>query len=126
GAHAKPVDSGRSRPLAPPQPPNGSAAPVELQTPTADDAAPVGASLARLAEAVSQPKNSGSYLSLEDAHTGLDAFCRGAGIAQERLPAPAQGRLLHLAGRLFREALVGFKELGRIRAETRNRYRIQS
>jgi predicted component of type VI protein secretion system len=63
---------------------------------------------------------------MEDVHTGLDAFCRGAGIAQERLPAAAQGRLLHLAGRLFREALVGFKELERTRAETRNRYRIES
>jgi predicted component of type VI protein secretion system len=86
----------------------------------------MGAALARLAEVVSQPKNSGSYLSLEDAHTAFDAFCRGAGIAQERLPAEAQGRLLHLAGRLFREALVGFKELERIRVETRNRYRIES
>ena len=43
----------------------------------------------------------------------------------ERLPAEAQGRLLHLAGRLFREALVGFKELDRTRADTRNRYRIE-
>ena len=59
-------------------------------------------------------------------HTGLDAFCRGAGIAAERLPQEAQGRLLHLAGRMFREALVGFKELERTRAETRNRYRIES
>jgi predicted component of type VI protein secretion system len=99
---------------------------AELQAAAADEAAPIGASLVRLAEAVSQPKNSGSFLSMEDVHTGLDAFCRGAGIAQERLPAEAQGRLLHLAGRLFREALVGFKELERTRAETRNRYRIES
>jgi len=34
--------------------------------------------------------------------------------------------LLHLAGRLFREALVGFKELERSRSETRNRFRIES
>ena len=58
-------------------------------------------------------------------HTGLDAFCRGAGIESERLPADAQTRLLHLAGRLFREALVGFKDLERTRSETRNRYRIE-
>ena len=122
-AYGQPVDSDRVQALAQPQPANGSAASVE---PQADEAAPIGASLARLAEAVSQPKSSGSYLSLEDAHTGFDAFCRGAGIPQGRLPAEAQGRLLHLAGRLFREALVGFKELERIRAETRNRYRIES
>ena len=64
-------------------------------------------------------------MALGDVHSGLDAFCRGAGIDTERLPADAQGRLLHLAGRLFREALVGFKELERTRADTRNRYRIE-
>jgi type VI secretion system protein len=74
--------------------------------------------MARLAEAVSRDP-------LNDVHSGLDAFCRGAGIAGEQLPAEAQGRLLHLAGRLFREALVGFKELERTRADTRNRYRIE-
>jgi type VI secretion system protein len=124
-AYGQAVDSGRVQALAPAQR-GGSASAAEPQAPTNGDAAPVGASLARLAEAVSQPKNSGSFLSLEDVHSGLDAFCRGAGIAQERLPAEAQGRLLHLAGRLFREALVGFKELERTRAETRNRYRIES
>ena len=127
-AYGQAVDSGRVRALTQAQRPNGATtAPVEPPPPpAAPEATPMGASLARLAEAVSQPKNSGSYLSLEDAHTGFDAFCRGAGIAQERLPAEAQGRLLHLAGRLFREALVGFKELERTRAETRNRYRVES
>jgi type VI secretion system protein len=126
GAYGQAVDSGRVQALAQAQRGNGAAAPGEPLAAASGDAAPIGASLARLAEAVSQPKNSGSFLSLEDVHTGLDAFCRGAGIAQERLPAEAQGRLLHLAGRLFREALVGFKELERTRAETRNRYRIES
>jgi type VI secretion system FHA domain protein len=126
GAYGQAVDSGRVQALAQGQRGGGSAAPAEPQAAASGDAAPIGASLARLAEAVGQPKNSGSFLSLEDVHSGLDAFCRGAGIAQERLPAEAQGRLLHLAGRLFREALVGFKELERTRAETRNRYRIES
>jgi len=124
-AYGQPVDSDRVQALAQPAPANGSAV-IEPPAAVLEEVAPIGASLARLAEAVGQPKNSGSYLSLEDAHTAFDAFCRGAGIAQERLPAEAQGRLLHLAGRLFREALVGFKELERIRAETRNRYRIES
>src|SRR5215831_4191311 len=125
-AYGQAVDSDRVQALTQPPRNGGSAAPSEPQAAPAVDAAPIGASLARLAEAVSQPKNSGSFLSLEDVHTGLDAFCRGAGIAPERLPTEAQGRLLHLAGRLFREALVGFKELERTRVETRNRYRIES
>jgi len=125
-AYGQPVDSDRVQALAQPQRGSAFALAAEPQAAAVDDAAPIGASLARLAEAVSQPKNSGSYLSLEDVHTGLDAFCRGAGIAQERLPAEAQGRLLHLAGRLLREALLGFKELERTRAETRNRFRIES
>jgi type VI secretion system protein len=125
-AYGQAVDSGRVQALAQPQRAGSSAAPSESPAAAAGDAAPIGTSLARLAEAVSQPKNSGSFLSLEDAHTGLDAFCRGAGIAPDRLPPEAQGRLLHLAGRLFREALVGFKELERTRVETRNRYRIES
>ncbi len=80
--------------------------------------------MARLAEAVGrEPKNP---IALEDMRSGLEAFCRGAGIAPESLPAEAQGRLLHLAGRLFREAFVGFKDLERTRADTRNRYRIET
>jgi type VI secretion system protein len=125
-AYGQAVDSGRVQALAQPQRGGGSAVLSEPQAAATGDAAPIGTSLARLAEAVSHPRNSGSFLSLEDAHTGLDAFCRGAGIAPERLPPEAQGRLLHLAGRLFREALVGFKELERTRVETRNRYRIES
>jgi type VI secretion system protein len=126
-AYGQAVDSGRVQALAQTPRASASAPPAEPAAAAAGDAAPVGAALARLAEAVSrEPRNSGGFLALEDVHTGLDAFCRGAGIAPERLPAEAQGRLLHLAGRLFREALVGFKELERTRAETRNRYRIES
>ncbi|HEY1874998.1 MAG TPA: type VI secretion system-associated FHA domain protein TagH [Steroidobacteraceae bacterium] len=125
-AYGQAVDSGRVQALAQPQRGGSSAAPAEPPAAATGDPGPVGTSLARLAEAVSHPKNSGSFLSLEDVHTGLEAFCRGAGIAPDRLPPEAQGRLLHLAGRLFREALVGFKEIERSRVETRNRYRIES
>jgi len=126
GAFGQAVDSGRVHALAQ-QVSAPAAAPGEAASSAPGDATPLSASLARLAEAVGrEPKNSGSFLGLDEAHSGLEAFCRGAGIAPERLPAEAQGRLLHLAGRLFREALVGFKELERIRAETRNRYRIES
>jgi type VI secretion system FHA domain protein len=90
------------------------------------DSRSLGERMARLAEAVGrEPKSGAGAMSLGDVHSGLDAFCRGAGVDTERLPAEAQGRLLHLAGRLFREALLGFKELDRTRADTRNRYRIE-
>jgi type VI secretion system protein len=62
---------------------------------------------------------------LFDVSTGLQVFCRGAGIDADRLPADAQTRLLHLAGQLFREALVGFKDLDRSRSDSRNRFRIE-
>ncbi|HVW69352.1 MAG TPA: type VI secretion system-associated FHA domain protein TagH [Steroidobacteraceae bacterium] len=62
---------------------------------------------------------------LFDVSAGLQVFCRGAGIDADRLPAEAQTRLLHLAGQLFREALVGFKDLERNRTESRNRFRIE-
>jgi type VI secretion system protein len=82
--------------------------------------------MARLAEAVGrEPRHGPSVAALEDVHSGLEAFCRGAGVEPDLLPADAQTRLLHLAGRLFREALVGFKDLERTRSDTRNRYRIE-
>jgi type VI secretion system FHA domain protein len=137
-AYGQTVDSGKVRALArtlDPLPPLRPAAPEPAPAASAP-IAPLGESvssesisqrMARLAEAVArEPKNGSSAVALEDLRSGLDAFCRGAGIASESLPADAHGRLLHLAGRLFRESFVGFKELERTRAETRNRYRIES
>ena len=127
GAYGQAIDSGRVRALAQPQRAVAAALAgpeVVLSTDGADSSP---ASLARLAEAVGrEAKGSGSFQGLDDVQSGLEAFCRGAGIESQRLPAEAQGRLLHLAGRLFRESLVGFKELERTRADTRNRYRIES
>jgi type VI secretion system protein len=123
-AFGQAVDSGSVRALA-------DEPPAATQRLTESDDGPGAESMAermaRLAEAVGrEPRNAGGALALADVHTGLDAFCRGAGIEVEKLPADAQGRLLHLAGRLFREALVGFKDLERTRANTRNRYRIET
>ena len=59
-----------------------------------------------------------------DAHNGMQAFCRGAGIDTARLPADAQMQLLHLVGQLLREALVGYKDLERAREESRARFHI--
>ncbi len=86
--------------------------------------------VARLARATARESRNGSHAvngaALYDVQTGLQAFCRGAGIDAERLPADAQTRLLHLAGQLFREALVGLKDLERTRDEIRNRFRIET
>jgi type VI secretion system FHA domain protein len=117
-AYGQAVNSGRVRALAgheDPQPPPAAVAEVAEES---FESQSLRERMARLAEAAARDP-------LNDVHSGLDAFCRGAGIAPEQLPAAAQGRLLHLAGRLFREALVGFKELERTRGDTRNRYRIE-
>ncbi len=99
---------------------------IEPQLPASGSAESISQRMARLAEAVArEPRVAVGPMALEDMRTGLEAFCRGAGIAPESLPADAQGRLLHLAGRLFREAFVGLKDLERTRSETRNRYRIE-
>jgi type VI secretion system FHA domain protein len=111
--------------------PAAAAIPMATPAPVVAPAAPspeeeaIERRIARLAKAAGRdPKNGISAPALYDVHSGLQAFCRGAGVEVERLPPDAQTRLLHLAGQLFREALVGLKELDRSRNETRNRFRI--
>ncbi len=128
GAYGQSIDSGRVRALARAQqhevPLSAETRPLAADGAVAEGA--VAERMARLAEVVGrEPRGVGGALALDDVHSGLDAFCRGAGIDPQRLPADAQTRLLHLAGRLFREALVGFKDLERSRAETCNRFRIE-
>lgn len=53
-----------------------------------------------------------------DVHSGLSAFCKGAGIAADHFAPELQGRMLHLAGQLVREALVGLKDLERARSSS--------
>ncbi len=134
GAYGQAVNSGSVQALARvqgavpallPAEPHYPAANAEPQLPASVSSESISQRMARLAEAVArEPRAGGSAVALEDMRTGLEAFCRGAGIASDSLPADAQGRLLHLAGRLFREAFVGLKDLERTRSETRNRYRI--
>jgi type VI secretion system protein len=118
-----PMPSPATRPLPPPV---AAPAPAPVPTPSPEEEA-IERRIARLAKAAARdPKNGGaSPAALYDVHSGLQAFCRGAGVEVERLPPDAQTRLLHLAGQLFREALVGLKDLDRSRNETRNRYRIE-
>jgi type VI secretion system protein len=55
---------------------------------------------------------------------GLQAFCRGAGIGPETLPVDAHARMLHLAGQLLRESLLGLKESNRTQQDQRNKLRV--
>jgi type VI secretion system FHA domain protein len=59
-----------------------------------------------------------------DNTPGLQAFCRGAGIGPETLPVEAHSRMLHLAGQLLRESLLGLKESTRSQQEQRNQLRV--
>jgi predicted component of type VI protein secretion system len=57
---------------------------------------------------------------------GLAAFCKGAGIDPLALPAEVRGSALAQAGQLLREALVGFSELARARADFASEFGISS
>ncbi len=59
-----------------------------------------------------------------DISPGLMAFCRGAGISADTLPAEAHSRMLHLAGQLLRESLSGLKESNRTQQAQRNDLRV--
>lgn len=63
---------------------------------------------------------------LQDLRSSLQAFCRGAGVDAAKLPPDAELRLLHLAGQLFREVLLGLQDLARERAEFQNRHRVDA
>ncbi|MBS0365320.1 MAG: type VI secretion system-associated FHA domain protein TagH [Proteobacteria bacterium] len=118
----EPVQALVHAPAAAPTP-RAAGAPARLES---TGSLSIGERMARLAEAVArEPRATVTAAAGDDVQGGLAAFCRGAGIAPEQLPAEAAGRLLHLAGRLFREALVGLKDMDRSRADTRNRYRVE-
>jgi len=59
-----------------------------------------------------------------DNMAGLQAFCRGAGIGPETLPVDAHARMLHLAGQLLRESLLGLKASNRGQQEQRSQLRV--
>ncbi|MEJ0084754.1 MAG: type VI secretion system-associated FHA domain protein TagH [Pseudomonadota bacterium] len=60
----------------------------------------------------------------QDNTAGLQAFCRGAGIGVETLPVDAYARMLHLAGQLLRESLLGLKESNRTQQDQRSQLRV--
>jgi type VI secretion system protein len=63
---------------------------------------------------------------LHDVRSSLEAFCRGAGIDTSTLPADGDLRVLHVAGQLLREMLLGVQDLARARAQFQNRYRVEN
>ncbi len=109
--------------------PSGSR--LEPEAEAEPDEAVIARRIARLARAAGKDLrqlnggNGASAPALYDVQSGLQAFCRGAGIDAEKLPADAQTRMMHLVGQLFREAFVGMKDLERSRNDIRNRYRIE-
>jgi len=102
--------------------PNPAAKPATAAEPSDDSLA---RRIARLAKAAGRDSRGASAPALYDVQSGLQAFCRGAGIDPEKLPAEAQTRILHLIGQLLREALVGLKDLERSRSEIRDRFHIE-
>jgi predicted component of type VI protein secretion system len=62
----------------------------------------------------------------QDLWPGLVALCKGAGIDPRSLPAEVRGIALQQAGQLLREALVGFAELARSRADFAGEFGISS
>jgi type VI secretion system protein len=73
--------------------------------------------LARAATRAQDRRTAASPPVPPDANSGLSAFCKGAGVAADHFAPELQSRLLHLAGQLLREALVGLKDLERVRSE---------
>jgi type VI secretion system FHA domain protein len=62
---------------------------------------------------------------LADVRNALQAFCRGAGIDEARLPMQNEAQSMHLVGRLLREAVIGLKEILRAQQAFRDRYGIE-
>ncbi|MGH8180077.1 MAG: type VI secretion system-associated FHA domain protein TagH [Steroidobacteraceae bacterium] len=115
-AYGQSVASGRATSLA------TKPAPAPDPEPSDDSLA---RRIARLAKAAGRDSRGANAPALYDVQSGLQAFCRGAGIEPDKLPAEAQTRFLHLTGQLLREALVGLKDLERSRSEIRDRFRIE-
>ena len=62
---------------------------------------------------------------LSDPASDMEAFCRGAGIEPKSFAADSHARLLHLAGLMLREALVGLKGLTLAQRDMRDRNQIE-
>jgi type VI secretion system protein len=61
---------------------------------------------------------------LGELASGVEAFCRGAGIDPAALPADAQAQLLTVAGQILREAVLGLTEALKGRSDLKSRLRL--
>jgi type VI secretion system protein len=68
-----------------------------------------------------RPKRDGANID-----SGVDAFCRGAGIDPSALPADTQAALLTLAGQMVREMILGMMEALKGRSDMKNRLRLSN
>ena len=59
-----------------------------------------------------------------DTTSGVEAFCRGAGIDPSNLPSDAQHALLTMAGQMLREVVLGLMEALKGRADLKSRLRL--
>lgn len=59
-----------------------------------------------------------------DATSGIEAFCRGAGIDPSSLPADTQAALLTLAGQVLRESVLGLMETLKGRSDLKSKLRL--
>ena len=59
-----------------------------------------------------------------NADSGVEAFCRGAGIDPAALPADAQNALLTLAGQMVREVVLGLMDVLKGRTDLKSRLRL--
>jgi type VI secretion system FHA domain protein len=71
--------------------------------------------LARAASRAQERRTAAAPPIPTDVNSGLSSFCKGAGIAADHFTQEQQNHVLHLAGQLLREALVGLKDLERTR-----------
>lgn len=62
--------------------------------------------------------------SSDHVDSGVEAFCRGAGIDPSALPADAQSQLLTVAGQVLREAVLGLTEALKGRSDLKSRLRL--
>lgn len=62
---------------------------------------------------------------LPDVRNALQAFCRGAGIDESRLPMQDEAQSMQLVGRMLREAIIGLKEILRAQQVFCHRYGIE-
>jgi type VI secretion system protein len=125
GQPVTPISAAPARSYAPltSVPPSAVPTPSELSAALADSETERQAiarrieRLARAAARAQERRTAANPPVAMDANSGLAAFCKGAGVAADHFAPELQVRLLHLAGQLIRETLVGLKDLERVRSE---------